>query len=125
MEKWNDIVKHLHQHHKNDIHLGKKPSTIGLTRWSGKYVTLNGAMKNPTSFIAMFECLHCMCTMTELKPQKAETQQKLNDTLEYWCEYENIIRAYILNDILTVLDKSTKRLQKTALFIYDVVIEIC
>lgn len=107
MEKWSDIVTELHRNHKNEISLSKKPQAIGATRWSGKFKALNGSIKNPTSFIAMFKCLFSICNSEHLKPKKKESQEKVQAILDYWCEFENIMRAVVVNNILAVIEKTT------------------
>lgn len=124
MEKWFEIVEDLHKNNKDDINLKKRPLTAGGIRWSGKFVVLNGIVKNETLYIAMFKSIYCVCNHPDLRPKKKEILEKLVKNLEYWCDYDKIVLAFVTHDILTVLEKTTRNLQKSALPLSDMIDQI-
>lgn len=123
VQKYREIVKRLHQEYGN-IDIRKMPVQIGGTRWLGKQMAMNSAMKNDTSFILMYECLYGIHTINELKPVSEENITKIATMFFYWSNYNNIVKAHLVDKVLTACKKTTLSLQKATLQIYDMINEI-
>lgn len=81
-------------------------------------------MKSPQSYFAMVKILHCILTLKELKPDKENALNEVLCVLAYWLNFSNIIMAYSAYKILQAPQKTTKNLQKSCLYIHDMVKEI-
>lgn len=123
IEKWREIVADLHETYE-DIDLRKMPTQIGKTRWLGKHKALENVVNNETLFIAMYKQTHCLYTKPELKPKSVLVFDAIKEMFQFWSDYDNIVKAHMANQMLSLSKRTTIQLQKDGLHIYDMVNEI-
>lgn len=123
IEKWHEIVAELHRTY-NDIDIRKMPVQISETRWLGKQKASDSVMRNETSFIAMYKQIHCLHTLPELKSKSDAVRDKVTNMFQFWSNYDNIVKAHMVNQVLYLCKRTTIHLQKASLQIYDMVNEI-
>lgn len=123
MAKWREIVSLLHQNYPKEIEKCRAPTQIGLTRWSSKFRAINGAVRSVASYIAIVKSTYNI-NFSEFKPKSEIFLSQLKILLQFWLNYKNIVIAHIMNEILSVCQKTTIFLQKNGLVVIEMLKQI-
>lgn len=123
IQEWIRVVTFFCKSAK-DIRSTVRPQKAGTTRWWAMQKAINRIFRNVSHFLSMFISLYNSCHCKGLKPQNEDVRKKLADLFEFWTNYNNIIIGFVVDKILTRLQKSTTYFQVSGLQLAEVIPEI-
>lgn len=123
MTIWKNILKLLKEIYK-DIDTRMRPSMIGKTRWWSMQKVIHNIVKSPSCFVAVYIGIVNSLSDKKLPRSKKEMLQR---STAFWYESKNLLKLYVLNEILSKLLQVLKSLEKSTLTIVDMkkIVDCC
>lgn len=111
MNVWTDVVSST-----PNIDSKTRLKLIGTTRWSSKQAAVANIVGSATHLFVLIKSLIKLCSLPNMERSALLVA---SNALNFWLKYENIIMAFVLHRIYSLLEITTKYLQHYSLHILD------
>lgn len=100
------------------FHPLRKLKLIGTTRWSSQQDAIDAIIGDKSNFCVLIKSLIKLSCLPTLD---GATLELVNETLNFWLQFENIVSTYLLHKIFSLLVSTTKYLQNYGLNIVEAI----
>lgn len=107
MDTWSSVVKEVKEYHNL-----KKLQLIGKTRWWSKEKAIRNLIGQPLDLFVVLKVLHTIENSTSFDAKTISAAKRFKKA---WLEYDNIITALAMKDVLTFILPATNYLQTKGL----------
>lgn len=111
MNVWIEVIRAIPGFNSN-----RRLKLIGKTRWSSNQDAIKTIVQDETSLYAVIKSLLKVCSLDNLDGAALVTATSL---LNSWLRYDNVVIAFLLHKVFSVITPTTKFLQKLGLHILD------
>lgn len=113
MDVWIDVAKSV-----PNFNPQRRLKLIGTTRWSSKDEAIDGIMGSETNLYVLLKSLIKVCNLGNILPASL---LMTTEALNFWLQYENVVAAFVLHKVFSLVVQTTKHLQTNGMNILDAI----